>query len=168
MLRREPPLEYFAVSRGGAKGYESLLELDATAYEFNLSCILIGFDASKSKSSKFQFDTSVLEGQGVRIEVSWKTDERTESAPASHLLSAGGKPVDDDGWVYIGSMLQGDGQFMAAQSGALIGFVHDPTSVIEHAHGLGIGNYGLLGGNEALVPEEGAPLTVSIELAARQ
>jgi hypothetical protein len=40
----QAPLEYFAVTKGGFKAYESLLELEANAFEFNLACILIGLE----------------------------------------------------------------------------------------------------------------------------
>ena len=47
VLRHEPPLEFVAATKGGSKAYESLLELGANAFEFNLACILIGLDAEK-------------------------------------------------------------------------------------------------------------------------
>jgi hypothetical protein len=43
VLRSEPPLEFLAVAKGGRKGYEAMIELDATAFEF-IACILIGLD----------------------------------------------------------------------------------------------------------------------------
>jgi len=38
----------------------------------------------------------------------------------------------------------------------LIGFVHDPISVIEHREGLGIGAYGSVAANREMVPEPGS------------
>ena len=57
---------------------------------------------------------------------------------------------------------------MAEASGALIGFVHDPSSIIEHQVGAGLGNYGLMTGNTELLPElgVGAPVMLSVSVIA--
>jgi hypothetical protein len=52
---------------------------------------------------------------------------------------------------------------MAQVLGTLIGFVHDPASVIEHRVGIGIGAYGSIGGNLDLLPEVGTELTLTVE-----
>jgi hypothetical protein len=164
VLRRDPPLEYLAVTRGGLKAYESLLELDATAYEFNLACILIGLDPEASVLPEYQFDQDPVVGPRVRVEASWEAEGKTVTAHAAELLTAGGAPIDADAWAYTGSVVVPDGRYLAHFAGTLIGFVHDPASVIEHVKGLGIGNYGLIAGNAALVPVEGTPITLSVQL----
>ena len=163
VLRRDPPLEYLAVARGGAKGYESLLELEATAFEFNLACILIGLDAERSHLPQYQFHADPVDGQRVAIEFEWTSDGQSRSASAAESLQAGGESVSDNEWVYTGST-SFNGQYLAHISGTLIGFVHDPSSVIEHARGLGIGNYGLIGGNVSLLPPEGTDIRLVVKL----
>jgi hypothetical protein len=49
----------------------------------------------------------------------------------------------------------------------LIGFVHDPYSVIDHANGAAIGAYGLLTGNEDLLPPEGSIISVTVSLVTQ-
>jgi hypothetical protein len=88
LLGADRPLEYFAVAKGGYKSYESLVELDATGSEFNLACILLGLDASKSKRSEFQFSKDPLSGQRVGVEVAWKVgNKRVTTTPLKMLLT---------------------------------------------------------------------------------
>ena len=78
-------------------------------------------------------------------------------------MTAGEEVFDNDDWVYMGSEMSHDGkQFMADVGGTLIGFVHDPWSVIEHRGGAGIGAYGLITGNKDALPPEGSAITLSI------
>jgi hypothetical protein len=53
---------------------------------------------------------------------------------------------------------------MADVTGTLIGFVHDPDSVIDHRNGAGIGAYGLLTGNEKMMPPEGTAVTLTVSV----
>ena len=52
--------------------------------------------------------------------------------------------------------------FAADVTGTMIGFVHDPNSIIESAMGLGIGAYGSVNGNTALLPPVGADVDLVI------
>ena len=67
VLRLEPPLEYLAVKKGGAKGYESLLELESSAVEFNLACILIGMSNENITAPQYQFDQAPVAGPNLHI-----------------------------------------------------------------------------------------------------
>jgi Leu/Phe-tRNA-protein transferase len=42
-----------------------------------------------------------------------------------------GKPFPADYWIYAGSIFLEDGRYLAEDAGVLIGFVHDPASIIE-------------------------------------
>ena len=42
-----------------------------------------------------------------------------------------GKPFPADHWVYTGSIFLEDGRYLAEDEGVLLGFVHDPASIIE-------------------------------------
>lgn len=160
------PIEYIAVARGGMKEYESVFELDTSAAEFQLACILIGFDDSKSVKPRYQFDERAAEGQAVDIEVSWESGGETVRVKAANTLLEGDKPFDDHRWVYIGSNTRNGGETAGVMIGSLIGIVHDPDAVIDHVRGAGIGAYGMVTANKALLPPEGAPVTFSIALVS--
>lgn len=165
ILHLDKPLEYVAVKTEGYKGYESLLELDTSATEFQLACILIGLDEDKSVKPRFQFDEREANGQAVDVKLSWMDGDETKSVDVATALMAGDKVFDDQDWVYIGSQPSPqDGTLLAEMSGALIGFVHDPMSVIEHRRGAGIGAYGMITGNGDLLPAEGSEISVTISV----
>lgn len=151
VLRTAPPLEYLAVGPGGFKDYESLLELEARGDEFNLACILIGLDPPKERY-EFHSDTSRIAAPPVQLKLAW-TDAagKRQAVAAEQALALDGKPVEDGSWVYTGSIFDHNNAYAAAVTGTLIGFVHDPIAVIEHAGGLGLGDYGSMAGNELLL-----------------
>jgi hypothetical protein len=165
VLRTEPPLEYIAVSVGGVKGYESLLELDATGFEFNLACILIGLSNEDVVLPRYQFDLEPVVGPAVGLKVRWGSGADQKEYDAAAILWSNGKVDAAADWVYTGSYNDaGDpSPYMAQVLGTLIGFVHDPAAVIEHRAGLGIGAYGSIGGNLDLLPELGTGLTLVVE-----
>jgi len=168
VLHLDDPLEYVAVAKDGLKGYESLLELSASATEFNLACILIGLDDKASVKPRYQFDERKAEGMAVSVTLHWQDGDRQVSASAAEAMSLGDEVFTDNSWVYIGSLIdEGDGRFMADVSGALISFVHDPFAIIDHRNGAAIGAYGLLTGNNDLLPPEGATLSVTVSVAAQ-
>ena len=168
ILHLDQALEYVAVTRGGHKGYESLLELDATAHEFQLACILIGLDDAKSVKPRYQFDEREALGQAVDITLSWPEGDGTVTVDAANALLEGDQPFDNNSWVYVGSMFENNGELMAETIGTLIGFVHDPYSIIDHRFGAGVGAYGLITGNAGLLPPKGSPLTVTIGVGPTQ
>ena len=51
---------------------------------------------------------------------------------------------------------------MAAHDGTLIGFVHDPASIIEHKIGLGIGDYGAVAASK-VTPKVGTKIEIEIK-----
>jgi len=144
VIRTEPPIEFLAVTKGGMKAYESVLELEVNAFEFNLACILIGLDAENAVMPDYHFDEKPIKGDRVEVYVEWQENDRTVSIPIAELLSEGEKepkpPTSE--WVYTGSVFLPDGIYLAALDGVLIGFVHDPSTIIEHRTGVGMGSYG--------------------------
>lgn len=163
LLRLEPPLEFLAVRKGGMKAYESLLELDSDAVEFNLACILIGLDEKKGKAPSFHFSPEPVEGTPVALWVSWEADGKTVRMPAAKLLLQGDKLVDSDAWVYTGSIFAADGTYLAQQDGTLVGFVHNPASIIEHREGIALGNYGEVYPRLSVLPAVGTPVTLEVQ-----
>jgi hypothetical protein len=166
VLRLEGPLEYLAVTVGGIKGYESLLELDADAFQFNLACILIGLTTDDIVPPDFQFDVDEVIGPQVRIRAEWGTDDDRVEVAADQLIVVEGEALVGSQWAYFGSThFPGSTElFLAHQTGTLIGLVHDPASIIEHRTGVGIGRYGSVAGNGVLLAEIGMELTLRIEI----
>jgi hypothetical protein len=162
----EAPLEYLAVTTHGLKAYESLLEVEASGSEFNLALILIGFDSDLSSRPGFQFDRRYPEGQLADIALRWKADGRERRASADEALLGDEQrartPPSD--WVYTGSIpIKNPTQvYTADATGTLVGFVHDPSDVIEHRLGLGIGQYGSVRGNGALLPPVGSAVELIV------
>ncbi|MGR8930376.1 MAG: YdjY domain-containing protein [Gammaproteobacteria bacterium] len=160
-LRVEPPLEFLAVAKNGHRGYESMLELDVNVYEFNLACILIGLDEHKGTPPQAHFDPSVVTGDAVEITLEWETNGKREEHAASEFFLVGGEQLTDGDWVYTGSNFS-SGKYLAdIAGGTLVGFVHDPASIIEHGHGFGHASYAGLTLNQALMPSSGTPLTAT-------
>jgi len=163
VIRITPPLEFLAVTKGGLKAYESLLELESDAFEFNLACIMLGLDAKNANSSDHHFDPRLVEGDPVEVWVSWQQDGKTIRMAGAQILGGKGAESASDEWIYTGSSFAPNGKYMAATDGTLVGFVHDPASIIEHKQGLGLGDYGAVGdANNNVAPPVGTPVTLSI------
>jgi len=138
------PMEFLAVTRNGSKAYESVMELDATATEFNLACLLIGLDPEAATPPLGGFDPTPVDGDPVALRIEWDVPGSSDSLPAaSFLLLEDGKTATGD-WVYVGSYFGADGSFAAAWSQILIGFSHNPESIIQHRSGLGLKRYGAI------------------------
>lgn len=163
VLRLDSPLEFLAVTKGGLKRYESLLELETNAIDFNLACILIGLDVERSRLPRHHFDREPAQGDPVDIQVSWQIDGKPVQVKAAELFKEGEQVVTAHEWVYTGSRFLPDGRYLAEQTGSLLSFVHDPESIIQHRQGLGLGNYGSVGVNRTVAPPVGTPITVSIQ-----
>lgn len=166
--RNQPdgPIEFIAVSRGGMKAYEAVFELEATAVEFNLACILIGLDAEGATLPQFHFDLAPLQGPTVAVYIEWQQGEGRTRIPAERAIAGYGPGTDGHEWVFTGSYFNPAGQYMAEESGTLVGFVHDMDSIIQHRTGLGLGDYGAISANTALLPPPGTPVFLLVEARA--
>lgn len=160
------PLEYLATTPGGMKGYEALLALDATGSELNLACILVGLERPPNQAPFQRYSKEPLAGQRLAIYVAWSegtTQRRLSAADALRAPLSDAKTESID-WVYLGSPVsKAEGPFAADVTGTLIGFVHDPTSVIESVGTVGVGAYGSVQGNAAL-PPVGSAIELIIEV----
>lgn len=163
VIRTAPPLEFLASRPNGLKDYETMLELDANALEFNVACLLLGLDPARATPPKFHFDPEPVSGDRVELLVSWEQDGVTRTEPAHRLLSVGGKAVEASDWAYTGSGFFSDGRYMAELDGTLIGFAHDPASIIEHADGLGLGDYGAVAAMPGVAPPDGTPIRLRVQ-----
>ena len=163
----DQPLEYIAVTKGGLKAYESLLELQANAYEFNLACILIRLDNKNARLPEFHFDPKPVPGDQVKITIQWMQGEASKSVGAEQIVLEGGKLVESKRWSYTGSTFDPDNRYLAEMAGTLIGFVHDPSSIIEHQDGLGLGQYGEVLANHAILPPPGTAVYLTVEKSSK-
>lgn len=157
------PIEYIATMRQGFKAYESVIELDADAFEFNIACILIGLDPDRGAAAEYHFDPEPVEGDRVSIRVRWQADDRWIEVDAVELLSVRGeKPAAPSEWSYTGSgFIDGD-RYQAQMYGVLIGVVHDPATIIEHRQGIGLGDWGGVAIDPAIAPAGGHEIQVQI------
>ena len=89
IVRDAPPLEFLATTRGGHKSYESVLEINANAYQFNLACILIGLDTDKVTPRGQRDFSQPAQGDPVDLRFDWTTDGKAMSAPASDFFLEG-------------------------------------------------------------------------------
>ena len=168
LIHTEDPLEYLAVARRGVKDYESLLELRTRGLHFNIACILIGLDDTGVVHPQFQFDETVVEGPEVSIKIRWEGDDGSveiDAADALRIVGAPDGPPRETRWIYTGSAMYPSDPptYLADSSGSLIGFVHDPMTVIEHQLGLGIGAYGSILGNTDILPPIGTRMTLIVK-----
>ena len=155
-------LEYLAVKRDGYKAYEAVLELDTTATEFNLACILIGLDAANATLPEYHFDPKPVEGDRVELWVQWENAGALQRVRPSELILMDGEPVSDHHWVYTGSEMVAPDIYLAEQSGTLVGFVHDRDSIIEHRNGISLGAPNVPQLNRALMPPPNTPIQLVV------
>lgn len=157
-------LEFVANAKGGWKAYESALTLDTDAIAFNLACILIGLDRSRSVQPRQHFDPDPPKGDPVEIWVEWTDRGRARRVLAEDILydkrRQGTLPRGP--WVYTGSVFLPDGRFLAALHGTLIGFVHTPAPVIENPLPDGVGGFGAFVINPALDLKPDTPVTLTV------
>lgn len=157
------PMEFLAGTKGGLKNYEAALELDTSAIAFNVACLLIGLDAGRGALPRMHFDSAVLEGESLNVFIQWEKDGKRMSIRGEEAMShqdPSGTPHD---WVYTGSRMDYDGLYVAEKVGTLIGFVHDPDSIIQHRKGLGLGRYGSVVMNTKVLPPPGTSITILVE-----
>jgi len=83
VIRIKPPLEFLAVTKGGLKAYESMLELESDAFEFNLACILLGLDKKNASGAKHHFDPNNVKGEPVEVWVSWQQNNKNIRMPGA-------------------------------------------------------------------------------------
>jgi hypothetical protein len=127
-------LEFIAVTKGGFKAYESVLELDTNAVNFNLALILMGLDAKRAVMPKHPGDKTLPQGDPVEIWVEWTDGKDKRRVRAEELVyNVKTKQTLTEGpWVYTGSwFVEHTNAYMADIDGALIGFIHSASPIIE-------------------------------------
>jgi hypothetical protein len=65
--------------------------------------------------------------------------------------------------VYTGSGFLEDGRYLAQMDGALIGFVHSPSPIIEQVGGAGVSRFGRIVMNPRLGLEPNTPVVLTVK-----
>jgi hypothetical protein len=155
-------LEFIAVPKNGFKAYESALEVDTNAINFNLGLLLIGLDDSRTVRNP---GIAPPKGDPVEIWVEWEDAGRPRKVRAEELVyNIETKETMSVGpWVYTGSMFDAaNNAFLADIEGSLIGFVQTVGPLIDNPRPLKSVNYGSvrMNPNLNLKPGTGVVLTV--------
>jgi hypothetical protein len=157
-------LEFIANARDGLRAYETALTVDTDAITFNTALLLIGLDRTRSRNvPTAHFDPAVPEGDLVEIFVECPGRE-CQRMPAERLMfDVGSKRSPEGGaWVYTGSSFLPDGRYLAQTDGSLVGFVHDPASIIEYSVGAGLNRYGSIVFNTNVGLAPGTVVTMTV------
>lgn len=166
-----PQLEFIVNTKGGYKGYESAIEAECTAIDFNLGLVLIGLDRDRAKvRPRFHFDPLSPEGDQVEVWISWKAGSEEKRVRAEELVydEAAKKPLAASRWVYTGSQFfPGSRAFLADVDGVLVGFVHTPAPLIERAEPVP-GAFGAVKFNPSLGLTPGMPVTITVRAVPLQ
>jgi hypothetical protein len=163
-------LEFIANPKGGAKAYESAIELDTDAVNFNLGLILIGLDHTRTKWPRRGDPPMLPNGDPVEIWVEWTEAEKPRRVRAEQLVySEVTKTTLSEGpWVYTGSVfIPENNAFLADLNGALIGFVHRGAPVIDSPRPLPQGPYEANRLNPALNLKAGTSVTLIVKALPR-
>ncbi len=163
-------LEFIANTKNGFRAYESAFELEANGLTFNLAMILLGLDKKNSVLPKFHFDPTPPVGDPVEVWVEWKTGNGTKRVRAEDLLwdKERKQHFQRSGWVYTGSALLDDGRYLADLDAVLIGFVHDPASIIEWTGSSGVGRFGFIEVDPKLGLAPGTAITVIVKATGKR
>jgi hypothetical protein len=158
-------LEFVANTKGGYKAYESALELDTNAINFNVAMILIGLDHTHATVPKMHLDPTPAGGDPVDIWVEWDENGKPRRVRAEQLVyNLQTKQTLAEGpWVYTGSVFSNENNaYLADIDGTLIGFVHTPSPIIESPRPIGRNEYGNNVINPALNLKAGTMVTVIV------
>ncbi len=164
VINAVPVLEFLVNTKGGYKSYESAIEADASAIDFNLGLILIGLDRDHARNRpRFHFDPLPPSGDQVELWVAWKTPGGERRVRAEELIwderSKSTMPLGT--WVYTGSrFVERTTAFLADVDGVLVGFVHTPAPLIERMEP--VPAYGAIQVNPTLGLMPGSAVTFSV------
>jgi hypothetical protein len=162
-------LEFIANTRGGLKAYETAVTLDTDAVTFNTALILIGLDRNRAKNvPTAHFDPATPDGDKVEVSIECPGGE-CQRMPAERLMydRDSKQTVGEGTWVYTGSGFLPDGRYLAHIDGTLIGFVHDPATIIEFAAGAGLNRWGSIVLNPTLGLSPGTAITLTVKAVVR-
>jgi hypothetical protein len=158
-------LEFVANTKSQFRAYESAIHVDEFALNFNVAMLLIGLDKANSTSARYHFDPTAPKGDQVEIWVEWTSGNETKRVRAEDLFWDVEKKekFPHSPWVYTGSEVLSTGSYLAEVDGVLIGFVHDPASIIEWTGGNGLGRFGFIKLDPKTGLTAGMPVTIIVK-----
>lgn len=161
-------LEFLANTKGGFKAYESALELETNAINFNVACLLIGLDNAGAVVSRFQFDPLPPQGHPLEMFIEWDENGMRRRIRAEQLIyNRDTKETLTEGpWVYTGSVFLPKNVYMAETDGTLVGFMHTAAPIIENPRPMN-GNYGASIINPDLNLKPGTSITLIVRALPR-
>jgi hypothetical protein len=156
-------LEFLANTKGGWKAYESALEIDTNAVNFNVACLLVGLDNSGAVPSRFQFDPLPPQGHPVELFVEWEDGGKPRRIRAEQLLynRVTKETLSEGPWVYTGSVFLPENRYAAEVEGTLVGFMHTTAPIIENPR-LMAGAWGDSALNPELKLKPGTPVKLIV------
>ena len=163
-------LEFLANTKGGWKAYESALEMDTNAVNFNVACLLIGLDPAGAVVSRRQFDPDPPQGHPLEMFVEWDEGGRRRRIRAEELIynRATKQTLPEGPWVYTGSVFLEGNVYMAETEGTLVGFMHTTAPIIESPRPLSAaGSYGESMINPGLNLKAGATVSLIVKALPR-
>lgn len=162
-------LEFVANTKGGWKAYESALEMDTNAVNFNVACLLIGLDPSVAVGSTRQFDPRAPQGDPVEMFVEWDEGGKPRRIRAEELLynRVTKQTLPEGPWVYVGSHFGQGNRYQAETEGTLVGFMHTVAPIIENPRPVA-GSWGDTGINPELNLKPGTQVKLIVRAMPRQ
>lgn len=161
VINAVPVLEFLVNTKGGYKAYESAIEAEANAIDFNLGLILIGLDREHATNRpRFHFDPLPPGGDRVELWVAWNTPSGEKRVRAEELVwdETSKTTMPPGTWVYTGSrFVERSTAFLADVDGVLVGFVHTPAPLIERTEPVLAYGSVMVNPNLGLAP--GSPVT---------
>jgi hypothetical protein len=157
-------LEFIANTLGGHKSYESALTLETSATSFNVALVLIGLDPAHARNvPTVHFDPATPQGDQVEIWVECPHKE-CQRFPAERLMYDREKKQEltGGGWVYTGSSFVPNGPYLAELDGVLVGFVHDPSSIIEYTGSGALNRFGRIVINPGIGIKDGTEVILTV------
>lgn len=171
---REGPLEYVLVHESG-KVHESLFSTAVRPTELNVVLLLLNW-----KQSDAFFDYTEPERGGVpvkgaknpvsshvEVHVEWKDkDGKDQTCRVENWLHQIEKKakITVEPFIYTGSRIMPDGQFLAEQTGSILALYVDPGSVVNNPRdGNDLDDVWI---NDPAVPEKDTPVTIIFKPAA--
>jgi hypothetical protein len=158
-------LEFIANAREGMRAYETAVTLETDAITFNTALLLIGLNRARTKNAPtMHFDSAIPVGDTVEISIECPGRE-CQPFPAERFMydQAAKSALSNGIWVYTGSSFLPDGRYHAQVDGSIIGFVHDPASIIEYAAGAGLNRYGSIILNPNLGLSAGTAIVLKVK-----
>jgi hypothetical protein len=163
-------LEFIANPKGGAKAYESAIEVDTDGINFNVALMLIGLDPSRTKWPRPGDPPMLPNGDPVDLFVEWTDGEQKRRIRAEALVynEVSKQTLAEGPWVYTGSVFVPEQNAMLADlTGALVGFVHRSATIIDSPRPLPAGDYGATRLNPELKLKPGTEVTLIVKALPR-